>query len=253
MADLTRLDAPLVVGAGVAGLTVALGLHRAHVITAPEMGSTWWAQGGIAAALAPEDSPQSHARDTVAVAGGLAVAGAVEALTEGGPGAIERLIQWGAQFDRDLDGELILGREGGHQARRVVHSDGDATGAEVMRALNAAVEAVDTVEIIEGRVVDLVRTRDRVAGVITADGKSRRIYVAPAVVMATGGAGRMYAQTTNPAGVTGDGIIIAGRAGARAPRHGVGRCLRWPPENPCRTARPPPRRPGWRSAGAPAS
>lgn len=215
MADITRLDAPLVVGAGVAGLTVALGLHRAYVITAPEMGSTWWAQGGIAAALAPEDSPQSHARDTVAVAGGLAVAGAVEALTQGGPGAIERLIQWGAQFDRDLDGELILGREGGHHTRRVVHSDGDATGAEVMRALNAAVEATETVEIIEGRVVDLVRTRDRVAGVITADGKSRRIFVAPAVVMATGGAGRMYAQTTNPAGVTGDGIMIAGRAGAR--------------------------------------
>lgn len=215
MADVSYLDAPIVVGAGVAGLSVALGLPRAYVITAPEMGSTWWAQGGIAAAVSAQDSPVSHARDTLAAAGGLAVADAVEALTQGGPEAIQRLVAWGAQLDRDLDGHLILGREGGHQVRRVVHADGDATGAEVMRALTEAVETTDTVELIEGRVVDLVRSGERVVGVVTAAGKRRQIYVGPALVMATGGAGRMYAQTTNPTGVTGDGIMVAGRAGAR--------------------------------------
>lgn len=215
MLEITRLDAPLVVGAGVAGLSVSLGLRRAYVITTPEMGATWWAQGGIAAALASGDSPEAHARDTLAVSGGLALAEAVETLTSGGPQAIERLVAIGAEFDRDIDGELILARESGHQTRRVVHSDGDATGAEVMRALNEAVLQSETVTIIEGRIVDLVKSGPRVVGVLTADGKDRRIFTAPAVVMATGGAGRIYSQTTNPPGVTGEGIVIAGRAGAR--------------------------------------
>jgi L-aspartate oxidase len=210
-----RLDAPLIVGAGVAGLSVALGLDRAYVITAKEMGSTWWAQGGIAVALSAEDSPQAHAADTVAVAGGLAVDDAVAALTRGGPDAVARLIELGAEFDRDDEGALLLGREGGHQARRVVHADGDATGAEVMRALNDAVASTPTVESIDGRVVDLARSGDRVVGVLTADGKKRTIYTAPAVVLATGGAGRMYSHTTNPPGVTGEGIVMAARAGAR--------------------------------------
>lgn len=215
MAKIIRLDAPLVVGAGVAGLSVALGLERAVVITAPEMGSTWWAQGGIAAALGQGDSPRAHAADTVAVSGGLAVADAVEALTQGGPEAISRLVEIGAQFDRNDEGELLLAREGGHQRRRVVHADGDATGAEIMRALNAAVAASDSVELIEGRVVDLARSAEGAVGVVTAEGKKRRIYVAPAIVMASGGAGRMYSHTTNPAGVDGGGIVVAGRAGAR--------------------------------------
>ena len=215
MTEVVRLDTPIVVGAGVAGLSVALGLPRAVVITAKEMGSTWWAQGGIAAAIADDDSPQAHAADTVAVSGGLAVDEAVAALTVGGPEAISRLIAMGAEFDRDDDGGLLLGREGGHQARRVVHADGDATGAEVMRALNEAVTEAATVDVLEGRVIDLARDGDRVIGVLTADGKKRVVYTAPAVVMATGGAGRIYARTTNPPGVTGEGIMIAARAGAR--------------------------------------
>jgi L-aspartate oxidase len=109
----------------------------------------------------------------------------------------------------------MLGREGGHQIRRVIHADGDATGAEVMRALNVAVEASDRIDTIEGRVVDLVMVDDRVAGVVTADGKERTVLLAPAVVLATGGAGRLYSRTTNPPGVTGDGIAMAGRVGAR--------------------------------------
>jgi L-aspartate oxidase len=215
MTDITRLDAPLVVGAGVAGLTVALGLPRAYVVSAPEMGSTWWAQGGIAAALSSADSPQLHAADTLDVGGGLAVQQAVDVLTRGGPAAIDHLIALGAEFDRDPDGLLSLGQEGGHRTRRVVHADGDATGAEVMRALTEAVQSSDRVEVIEARVVDLVMTEDRVTGVVTADGKLREVLLAPAVVLATGGAGRLYARTTNPPGVTGDGIAMAGRVGVR--------------------------------------
>lgn len=215
MIEITRLDAPLIVGAGVAGLSVALGLDRAYVVTTPEMGSTWWAQGGIAVAIASDDSPSRHAEDTLDVAGGLGVQAAVQALTDGGPEAVERLIALGAQFDRDDEGGLMLGREGGHQTRRVIHADGDATGAEVMRALNVAVGASETVTVLPGRVVDLVEVSGRIAGVVTAEGKKRSVLLAPAVVLATGGAGRLYARTTNPLGVTGDGIAMAARAGAR--------------------------------------
>ncbi|HSO49601.1 MAG TPA: FAD-binding protein, partial [Acidimicrobiia bacterium] len=215
MTEISRLDAPLIVGAGVAGLTVALGLPRAYVMSAPEMGSTWWAQGGIAVALSDEDSPELHADDTFNVSGGLAVRNVVDVLTAGGPAAIDNLIRLGAEFDRDDDGGLSLGQEGGHQRRRVVHADGDATGAEVMRALMAAVKATDRIEVIESRVVDLVMADSRVVGVVTADGKQRDVILAPAVVLATGGAGRLYSRTTNPPGVTGDGIAMAGRVGAR--------------------------------------
>lgn len=215
MTKIVRLGAPIVVGAGVSGLTVALGLGRAYVIAAREMGSTWWAQGGIAAAVGDDDSPQAHAEDTLAVSGGIAVPDAVEELTRGGPEAIDGLIRHGVEFDRDDDGRLLLDRLGGHGASRIVHADGDATGAEIMRALTEAVSAADHVETLEDRVVDLARHGDRIVGVLTADGKTRTVYTAPAVVMATGGAGRLYARTTNPHGVTGDGIVIASRAGAR--------------------------------------
>jgi L-aspartate oxidase len=215
MARHTDLDVPLVVGAGVAGLTVALGLPKACVVSVPEMGSTWWAQGGIAAALSSEDSPQRHAADTVSVSGGLAAIRAVEILTGGGREAIDRLISMGAEFDRDEDGRLDLGIEGGHQTRRVVHADGDATGAEVMRALTEAVSADDRITQMEKRVIDLVMSGDRVSGVVVAEGKGRSVLQAPAVILATGGAGRLFARTTNPPAVTGDGIAMAGRVGAR--------------------------------------
>jgi L-aspartate oxidase len=128
---------------------------------------------------------------------------------------VENLIALGAQFDRDPDGELLLAREGGHRTRRVLHADGDATGAEVMRALLAAVEGNERVVTIPRRAIDLAMIGDRVAGVVTSEGKKREVLLAPAVVMATGGAGRLYSHTTNPPAVTGEGIAMAGRAGAR--------------------------------------
>ena len=215
--EVVRLDGPLVLGAGVAGLTVALALPRATVVAPATHGSTWWAQGGIAVAMNESDTPAIHAADTVEVSAGLAVVEAVEALTKGGPDAVRRLIDMGAEFDSDEDGALVYGREAGHSRRRILHSDGDATGAEVMRTLTHAVDASQAVTQLPGwRGVDLVEAGGRICGAVVTDQRgSRRVLLAPAVVMATGGIGRLYAHTTNPKGVTGDGIAMAARAGAR--------------------------------------
>jgi len=215
--EVVRLEEPLVIGAGVAGLTVALALPRATVLMPEERGSTWWAQGGIAVAMDEGDDPDLHAADTVEVSGGLAVGEAVEILTEGGPEAVERLIELGAEFDTDDEGDLVYGREAGHSRRRIIHADGDATGAEVMRTLTAATDSSGTVTQMAGwRAVDLVEQGARVVGAVVTDERGQRqILLAPAVVVATGGIGRLYSRTTNPEGVTGDGIAMAARVGAR--------------------------------------
>lgn len=215
MTAITRLDAPLIVGAGVAGLSVALGLPRAYVVGASEMGSSWLAQGGIAAAVSDKDSPRLHADDTLAVADGIALEQAVEVLTTGGPGAVEWLIRLGTTFDRDDAGDLMLAPEPGHRVPRVIHADGDATGAEVLRSMLTAIDAGGHVVMLQRRVVDLVMMGDRIGGVIVVDGKEREVLLAPAVVMATGGATRLYTQTTNPPGPSGEGVSMAARMGAR--------------------------------------
>lgn len=217
MTEVVRLDEPLVVGAGVAGLTVALALPRATVLVPEERGSTWWAQGGIAVAMADNDKASLHAADTVEVSGGLAVDEVVEILTEGGPAAVERLIAMGARFDTDPNGDLLWGREAGHSRRRILHADGDATGAEVMRTLTEAAASAESVTQVSGwKAVDIVQANGRAVGVVaTSDRGDRRVLLAPAVVFATGGIGRIYAHTTNPEGVTGDGIAMAARAGVR--------------------------------------
>jgi L-aspartate oxidase len=212
------LPHPLVVGSGVAGLSVSLGVPEATVLTTGTMlGSTWLAQGGIAAAVGGDDTAADHALDTIDVSGGLAVARAVEILTEGGKAAIERLIELGARFDHDDAGELKLGREAGHGRRRIVHADGDATGLEVQRTLSEAAAASERVDILDGwKAIDLVSVDGRVAGVVAADAAGERVEIhAPAVVLATGGIGRLYLRTTNPEGVTGDGVAMAARVGAR--------------------------------------
>lgn len=214
---MTRIDEPLVIGAGVAGLTVALALPRATVLVPEERGSTWWAQGGIAVAMAEGDDPDLHAADTVSVAGGIAVDSVVEILTDGGPEAVERLIALGAEFDTDVEGDLLYGQEAGHSRRRIIHADGDATGAEIMRTLTEAADASATVTQLRGRrAIDLVEQDGRVVGAVVSDARGKRqVILAPAVVMATGGLGRLFWRTTNPKGVTGDGIAMAARLGAR--------------------------------------
>jgi L-aspartate oxidase len=215
--DRLAVDGPLVVGSGVAGLSVALSLPRATVLTAGHDGSTSLAQGGIAAAIGPDDRPAVHAEDTVAVAGGIAVRRAVDVLTEGGPRAIERLLALGAPFDRDATGSLQLGREAGHRRRRIVHADGDATGATVQATLTAAARSRPSVTLLEGwHLIDLLRDEHGVTGVVAADPAGEVVALtAPAVVLATGGIGRLYRPTTNPPGSTGAGLAAAARAGAR--------------------------------------
>jgi L-aspartate oxidase len=217
----------LVVGSGVAGLTAALHLREQglHVTVVTKVniddGSTRWAQGGIAAVLDPLDTPEAHAFDTEIAGVGLCDPAAVRVLVEEGPARLRELIRLGAAFDRNPDGSLMLTREGGHRADRIVHAGGDATGAEVQRALHEAVHHDPWIKLVEhALVLDLLRTADGRAGGLTlhvlGEGAEDGVgaILARAVVLATGGMGQIYASTTNPAVSTGDGVALALRAGA---------------------------------------
>jgi L-aspartate oxidase len=220
----------IVVGSGIAGLTAALEL-RTHVprvllVTKGRLlsGSTVWAQGGIAAALDPSDSPEAHLADTLAAGGGLSDPDAVQVLVTEGPERVRELVARGAVFDKAADGDIALTREGGHHADRIAHAGGDATGAEISRALVAQIEAVrhdPGIEVVENALVlDVLTTLDgracgvtlHVRGTGSRDGVGA--VLAPAVVLATGGIGQVFRSSTNPAGATGDGIAAALRAGA---------------------------------------
>ncbi|MFF1797379.1 FAD-dependent oxidoreductase, partial [Kitasatospora sp. NPDC058263] len=217
----------VVVGSGVAGLTVALNVRkaglRAMVVTKAMLddGSTRWAQGGIAAALGEGDTPEQHLADTLVAGVGLCDEEAVRTLVTEGPEAVRHLIATGAAFDRGDDGEIQLTREGGHHRRRIAHAGGDATGAEISRALVTAVRSDPGLELIEhALVLDLLTDADGHAAGLTLHvmGEGQRDGVgairARAVVLATGGMGQVYSATTNPAVSTGDGVALALRAGA---------------------------------------
>jgi L-aspartate oxidase len=221
-----RADA-IVVGSGVAGLTAALRLRAAGLtvllITKAKMqeGSTAWAQGGIAAALADDDSPEDHFIDTVVAGAGLCDEDAVAVLVNEGPEAVRELIALGAHFDTDASGEIALTREGGHLRSRIAHAGGDATGAEVSRALADAVRRDPGIEVVENALaLDLLLDESGAAQGVTLHviGSGQRDGVgaalAPAVILATGGFGQVFGQTTNPYVSTGDGVALALRAGA---------------------------------------
>jgi L-aspartate oxidase len=216
----------VIVGAGAAGLSAALRLigagRRVTLLakTAPGDGSTAWAQGGLAAALDPRDTVAGHVGDTLQAGAGLCDEPAVVALAAAAPDAIRRLVDLGARFDREPGGRLALGLEGGHHARRIVHAGGDATGAEIARVLSAAVRQAaerGQVELLERALaVDaLCAANGAVCGLRLIDGAGQvGELLAGAVVLATGGIGRAWPVTTNPATATGDGLALALRAGA---------------------------------------
>ncbi|HEX2705939.1 MAG TPA: L-aspartate oxidase, partial [Candidatus Lustribacter sp.] len=220
----------IVVGSGIAGLSIALQIRerveRVLLVTKTVLsaGSTAWAQGGIAAALAPGDSAEDHLRDTLVAGAGLCDIEAVRALVGEGPARVRQLAALGARFDRDASGELSLAREGGHHRDRILHAGGDATGKEISRALIAALDHVRDdpgIEVIEhALVVDLLQDdAGRVCGVtlhVLGEGQIDGVGAAHAraVVLATGGLGQVYTATTNPAVATGDGLAAALRAGA---------------------------------------
>jgi len=212
----------LVLGSGVAGLSAVVRLAtpsglRVGVLTKADLAqsTTRWAQGGIAAAVGgDEDSTDLHLADTLAAGAGLCDVDAVRVLVDEGPGRVDELIGLGAVFDREAGGHLALAREGGHSTARVLHAGGAATGAEVERALVSAVRASAAAVLEQWFAVDLIVEGGRCVGVRALDPEGTVQEVrATQVVLATGGAGQLYAVTTNPPEATGDGVAMALRAG----------------------------------------
>jgi L-aspartate oxidase len=227
----------IVVGSGIAGLSLALDLARsARVCVLAKRAladtNTRWAQGGIAAVLAGDDSFDAHVQDTLVAGAGLCRRDIVEQIVAAGPDAIAELLARGVALDRDASGALMLTREGGHGARRIAHAH-DHTGLAIQDALLERIHAHDNVELREHHLaIDLITrakmargrgvgtpggSEDRVLGVYALDTVAGevRALTAPVVVLATGGAGRCYLYTSNPEGATGDGVAMAYRAGAR--------------------------------------
>ena len=213
----------VVLGGGVAGGMAALAAARrgleVGILTKAGLreGNTRWARGGLAAVLSPEDSFDSHVADTLRCGRGLCDAEVVERIVRGGPGAVEELVGLGAEFDRTPTGSLVLSREGGHSFPRIIHARGDSTGVEIQRALTDALRAEDRITLFpETFAMDLLVDEGCVTGVLARSSSGQlSVHAAPNVLLATGGAGQLYRETTNPVVATGDGLAMALRAGAR--------------------------------------
>jgi L-aspartate oxidase len=208
-----------VVGAGAAGLYTAIcaaraGVHVALISAAPlAESSTYYAQGGLAAAIGDDDSPERHLADTLAAGRGAVRASAARVLCEQAPRAVDDLRALGMRFDVDARGRLALGLEGGHSARRVVHAGGAATGQRLIRRLGEVAAEHPRINVLEGtRVTALLTTAGRCHGVGLADGRQ---IASGATVLATGGAAALWARTTNPPGAIGGGLVLALEAGAK--------------------------------------
>jgi L-aspartate oxidase len=214
--DSSRFDVA-VVGGGAAGLWTALcaAEHGASVCLVSRKplaeSASFWAQGGLAAALEPGDTPEQHAADTIAAGRGLCRPSAVEVLVEEAPAAVRELLDRGVRFDRDRGGELALGLEGGHTRRRIVHAGGSETGREITGRLARMVAAEARIEVREETsALALWSDGERCAGVITDSGSLR----APATVLTTGGAAALWRRTSNPWGAIGAGPVLAQAGGA---------------------------------------
>jgi L-aspartate oxidase len=211
----------LIIGGGVAGLRAAIELSRSGqvlVVTkdAPLESSTEYAQGGVAVALSYEDEISIHYEDTLKAGDGLCIRKAVKTLVEEGPTRIRELISWGAEFDKE-GSKLAFTQEAAHTKRRILHAQGDSTGREIMRTLIEKVRSTGTVSKIDFTFTkDLLIDKGRCVGAVVLQAAARKMLVisARAVILATGGAGRLYERTTNPPVATGDGMAMAFRAGA---------------------------------------
>jgi L-aspartate oxidase len=217
-----RSDDVVVVGSGIGGLVCALSLAPKSVtlITKtpqPHSGSSLLAQGGIAAAVGPDDSPEAHAADTLSAGAGLSDPQRTRELTDEGAASLDWLLQEGIAFDRDIEGSLSLAKEAAHQFPRVVHAGGDATGQVLVQGLIERARAEPSIRIAENAFAwDLVVRRGRVAGLIAFHEDSGWVFhKTENVVLATGGIGRAWWHSTNPVESTGDGLAMAARAGAK--------------------------------------
>jgi L-aspartate oxidase len=208
----------VVVGSGVAGLRAALELANDYTVTVLTKGeirdsNTWWAQGGIAAVLREQDSVESHLEDTLEAGAGLCDRSAVETLVTEGPKQVKQLIEWGADFDREGD-ELAFTREGGHHEERVIHGRGDATGSLVEDTLVEQVRKNPRITVYENTtMVDLLTSGDRVNGLTFVEDGEFDVLWTRGLVLATGGLGQIFRETTNHGVVTGDGMAACLRAG----------------------------------------
>lgn len=226
---LYRFDV-VVVGGGCAGSTAALAAAEqgasVALVTKAELkeSNTLYAKGGMAAVLASDDSYDRHVAETLQVGCGLGDRETVETVVRGGPSAVERLVKLGTLFDRTSEGELQLSREGGHSRHRIVHAHGDATGLEIQRALSEAVAGHPNIAVFPGHfAIDLLSASDdspppqRILGVLTRSERGELVaFGASQTILASGGAGQIYRETTNPAIATGDGVALGIRAGAIA-------------------------------------
>lgn len=215
----------LILGSGVAGLTAAIEVAErgASVLVATKAqaqeSNTYYAQGGIAGVLdpsSPEDSYERHADDTKVAGVGLCDDAVVELVVTEATEAIQRLISWGTNFDKGADGEIALTKEGGHSAARILHATGDATGKEIERALVEKARAHPRIRFLEHAfVIDLITSNSECQGALVwDDAQGMQLVAARATILAAGGAGRVFRETTNPSVATGDGMAMAYRAGA---------------------------------------
>ncbi len=220
-AGLHTLDGRVaIVGAGIAGLMTALRLAPRPVVLVSKAplgveASTLWAQGGLAAALGCDDSPELHAADTLAAGDGLCAPGIVERFTRAAPQAIDELARLGVAFDRVGAGGFALGLEAAHGRRRIVHAGGDGTGRELMRALVAAARRTPSIRVLEGFEARRIVVEDgAVRGLLVVGPAGPLMLAADKVVIAAGGVGGLYEDSTNPSGSFGQGLALAARAGA---------------------------------------
>ncbi len=210
----------IIVGAGVAGLMTALELAPRPVFVLSKgplgaEGSTLWAQGGLAAAMGANDSPAMHAADTLAAGDGFSDAAVVDLFTRAAPAAIERLARLGMRFDRTNEGGFALGLEAAHSRPRIVHAGGDGAGRELMRALIAAARATPSIDILAGfEARRLIVEDNSVCGLLAVGPAGPALFQTNIVVIATGGLGGLYEESTNPRGSFGAGVALAARAGA---------------------------------------
>jgi len=223
IANVPRVETDVaVIGSGIAGLYTALkaadaGLRVIMIAKKSLLESnTRYAQGGIAAVISDEDSPQYHRQDTLIAGAGLCSSEAVDVLVHEGPDGVQELVRFGTQFDREEDGEYALTMEGAHSQRRILHAQGDATGAEIVRALAEKTRRSEWIDVWDDHFcLDLVTDEGECVGVVVQRPSGELVFVtAKATVLSTGGAGQLYRYTTNPELATGDGIAMAFRAGA---------------------------------------